>query len=228
MQTGITQRKIGNLNCYEVKGKEGGPVTVLMHGFGANAQDLLPLHQYIKAPSGTNWYFPDAPMEMDMGAGFQGRAWFPLMASAIDHVAKYGMNFANLHPPGLDKANEEIMKMLEDLKTPMEKITLGGFSQGSMLATDVTLRLTENTNGLIILSGTLICQSEWSVLAKNKSKIQFFQSHGTEDPVLIYQNGKNLEALLRENGMSGEFVSFNGGHEIPDKVLKRLSQYLLR
>ena len=150
------------------------------------------------------------------------------MASAIDHVAKYGMNFANLHPPGLDKANEEIMKMLEDLKTPMEKITLGGFSQGSMLATDVTLRLTENTNGLIILSGTLICQSEWSVLAKNKSKIQFFQSHGTEDPVLIYQNGKNLEALLRENGMSGEFVSFNGGHEIPDKVLKRLSQYLLR
>ncbi|MBK6603959.1 MAG: esterase [Leptospiraceae bacterium] len=228
MQTGIAQRKIGNLNCYEVKGKEGGPVIVLMHGFGANAQDLLPLHQYIKAPVGTNWYFPDAPMEMDMGGGYKGRAWFPLMASAIDHVAKYGMNFANLHPPGLDKANEEIRKMLDDLNTPLEKITLGGFSQGSMLATDVTLRLTENTNGLIILSGTLICQSEWSVLAQKKSRIQFFQSHGTEDPVLIYQNGKNLETLLRENGMSGEFVSFNGGHEIPDKVLKRLSQYLLR
>jgi hypothetical protein len=29
MQTGITQRKIGNLNCYEVKGKEGGPDLVL-------------------------------------------------------------------------------------------------------------------------------------------------------------------------------------------------------
>ena len=57
MQAGITQRKIGNLNCYEVKGKEGGPVIILLHGFGANAQDLLPLHQYIKAPVGTNWYY---------------------------------------------------------------------------------------------------------------------------------------------------------------------------
>ena len=47
MQAGITQKKIGNLNCYEVKGKENGPVIILLHGFGANAQDLLPLDQYI-------------------------------------------------------------------------------------------------------------------------------------------------------------------------------------
>lgn len=224
----VNKRKIGNLNVYEVKGKEDGPVIILLHGFGANGQDLLPLHQYVKAPTGANWYFPDAPIEMEMGPGFKGKAWFPLMSSAIEHVAKYGMDFSNLHPPGIDAANSEILKMIQEIGAPINKITLGGFSQGSMLATDVTLRLSENTAGLIILSGTLISESEWAPLVKNKSRIQFFQSHGTEDPVLLYQGGKKLEKLLRENGMSGEFISFNGGHEIPDKVLKRLSQYLLR
>lgn len=228
METGISQRKIGNLNVYEVKGKEDGHAIIMLHGFGANAQDLLSLHQHIKAPVGTNWYFPDAPMEMDFGGGYIGRAWFPLMSSAIEHVAKYGMDFSRLHPPELDKANAEIVKMIEAIGIPLAKITIGGFSQGAMLATDVTLRLSGDTNGLIILSGTLISETEWSFFAQKKSKIQFFQSHGTEDPILDFQGGKNLESMLRENGMSGEFISFNGGHEIPDKVLKRLSQYLLR
>jgi phospholipase/carboxylesterase len=229
MQHKINQRKIADLNVYEIKGTEGGPAIILMHGYGANAMDLLPLSEYIKAPTGTSWYFPDAPMEMDFGGGYIGRAWFPILASAIEHATNNGIgDFASMNPPGLDKANASIVRLIEEIGIPISKLTLGGFSQGAMLATDVTLRLSESTNGLVILSGTLVNQNEWSLLAKNKSNIQFFQSHGTDDPVLVYQGGKKLESLLRESGMSGEFISFIGGHEIPEKVLKRLGQYLLR
>ena len=89
------------------------------------------------------------------------------------------------------------------------------------------LRLGRIRTALIILSGTLICQSEWSLCLQKNLESSFFRVM-EQKTCFNLSNGKNLETLLRENGMSGEFVSFNGGHEIPDKVLKRLSQYLLR
>jgi predicted esterase len=48
------------------------------------------------------------------------------------------------------------------------------------------------------------------------------------DPVLPYENAKRLETVLREGGLSGEFISFSGGHEIPQGVIKKVSLYLTR
>ncbi|MCE9501591.1 MAG: esterase [Leptospira sp.] len=221
---------MGSLDVLKVEGTPDGEAIILCHGYGANAMDLLPLSGYLKVRPGTNWYFPEAPMEIPLGPGYVGRAWFPLISDAINHLAAAGRfaDFSKITPTGLDSARSKLDEMISRIPTPINKITLGGFSQGSMLTTDYFLRRKENPKGLIILSGTLICEDEWKELAKQKSRFQFFQSHGTDDQVLPYSSAKKLEMLLRDSGLSGEFVSFQGGHEIPEKVLKRLSEYLRR
>jgi phospholipase/carboxylesterase len=224
----IQERKIGPLTVLDVQEEETTEIIILMHGYGANKEDLFPLHKKIKAKKGTRWIFPDAPNKMEMG-GFTGRAWFPILSSDIDYVAKLGgLDFSGLVPKGLQQANEAVNQMIDALNFPLEKITIGGFSQGAMLSTDVVLHRTSSPAGLVILSGTLVNEKNWSELAKAKSKLQFFQSHGNVDPVLPFQGGKKLESVLRNSGLSGEFVEFGGGHEIPDKVCKRLGEYLQR
>ena len=221
--------KIGDLECLRVPGEPGGNVVVLCHGFGANAYDLAPLAGRLKAPAGSSWVFPQAPLPLNF-PGMQGRAWFPLVSDELARLLASGkkIEFAEVVPPGLDESREKFLSMIASLGSPPDRITIGGFSQGSMLATDVFLRSSEKFAGLVILSGTLICQGLWSEAARRHSPFQFFQSHGNFDPVLPFENAKRLETLLREGGHSGEFISFSGGHEIPENVLRRLNLYLMR
>jgi phospholipase/carboxylesterase len=223
----IREHRIGSLNVIDVNYENFDEIIILLHGFGANKEDLFPLHQSISTRKKTRWIFPDAPLELNLG-GFNGRAWFPILASHLEYVKSNGLDFSNLKPDGLDQANQKINELLDSLKFPYSKITLGGFSQGAMLSTDVVLRNEDLPNGILILSGTLINESEWKVYAEKKSKLQFFQTHGILDPVLQFDKAKKLENLLREAKLSGEFHSFQGGHEIPSSILKKVSEYLKR
>ena len=73
-------------------------------------------------------------------------------------------------PEGLASARRKLMALLEvaqvETGLPMSRFLLGGFSQGAMLATDVTLRLEEAPAGLAALSGTLLCEEEWRPRAR--------------------------------------------------------------
>ncbi|MCB1190359.1 MAG: esterase [Leptospiraceae bacterium] len=212
------------------EGEKGGPVIILLHGYGANAMDLAGFHELVKCKKGTTWIFPDGIMEVPIAFNYVGRAWFDILSTALERFSLEGngIEFSDITPTGLQEARLKIEEMIDKLNVPFETITIGGFSQGAMLATEVTLRQNANPAGLVILSGTLIHKNIWEELAKTKSDIQFFMSHGTDDPLLPYNGAKKLESLFRNSGMSGEFVSFNGGHEIPDKVVARLGEYLIR
>lgn len=223
----IKEQRIASLNVIDVNYENFDEVIILLHGFGANKEDLFPLHKVVATKPNTRWIFPDAHLEMDLG-GFYGKAWFPILSSHLEHMQKFGNDFSLIKPDGLDIANQKINELIDSLNFHYSKITIGGFSQGAMLSTDVVLKRDDLPNGLAILSGTLINKTEWSALAEKKSKLQFFQSHGKMDPVLPYSQAKKLESLLREAKLSGEFVEFQGGHEIPDKMIKKLSEYIKR
>lgn len=232
----IQQDRIGEFDVKWVAGDPDGPAIVVFHGFGASNQDLIHLSESVRAKKGTTWYFPNgiidlSPMAQAMGAAnFHGRAWWPIDQHAMNYVLQRGsyQDLSGFVPPGGNELRTKVFAMLAKLNRPLSKITLAGFSQGAMLATDLVLNAEEAPEGLVVFSGTLVNEQSWKELASKRSGIQFFQSHGTKDEVLAFDAAKRLEALLRNAGFSGEFVSFEGGHEIPRKVLARLGEYLKR
>ena len=72
-------------------------------------------------------------------------------------------------PDGLEASRTHILELIKELKRvynlPTNRIVLAGFSQGAMLATDVTLHLDEAPAGLMVWSGSIINHTAWLELA---------------------------------------------------------------
>ncbi|XDD48313.1 alpha/beta hydrolase [Leptospira sp. WS39.C2] len=219
---------LGPLKVLRVKGDPDAPTVVLFHGYGASAFDLFPIHEVLVTDQKFNWVFPHGHLSIPLMPGYSGRAWFPIDMAALEEAIRKNdfRNFADKDPEGMDIARASAYLMLEALGVPWNQLILGGFSQGAMLATDLTLRNELIPKGLMILSGALVNESLWKDLAPKKSNLRFFQSHGEYDPILGYANAKKLEKLLRGSGLLGEFIAFPGGHEIPAPVVQGISRYL--
>ncbi len=222
--------RFGELDCLYVPGDRAGAAIILLHGYGANAEDLFPLHSMIETYPGTSWYFPQGPQELGKYGAFSSRAWFPLgVADSILQAVETGnwSKVASLNPKGLDTAREALIQFLRQIDIPYSKIILGGFSQGAMLALDTFLSIEEKPLGLLILSGTVLKENKWKEWAVNKSGFQYLQSHGMVDDLLPFAAARRLEGLLTSAGLKGEFVPFPGGHDIPEIVVRKVSHYIM-
>jgi phospholipase/carboxylesterase len=221
-------RQLGKIHCQEINKDDNAPWVIFFHGYGADCNDLFPLGEVISTKKTTNWLFPNGPLEVPIGPAWTGRAWWPIDMMEIQRAMERGehRDFSKEAPKGLDKAREKVMEMIKQLRVPWNQIILGGFSQGAMLATDIYLRAPETPKGLVIMSGSLVTQDEWTPLIANRKGETFFQSHGQSDQVLGFKQAQKLETLLNQNGMKGSLLGFNGGHEIPQIVLQKISTYL--
>lgn len=224
------RRRIGHLDTIEIEGSPEGPTVILFHGFGADASDLAPLAQYLQAPKGTNWIFPNGHLSVPLGGHYEGRAWFPVSIAELEKSMSEGSgaDFSGITPPGLKRARELALELLEKIKVPMNRVVLGGFSQGAMLATEIAMQSDLPPAGLAILSGTLVNAAVWKEKAAKHAGFEFFQSHGVRDPVLSFARAQDLEKLLLAAGWKGRLQSFDGAHEIPPEVLIQLGHYLRR
>ncbi|HVK60760.1 MAG TPA: hypothetical protein VM432_04380 [Bdellovibrionales bacterium] len=222
------KRRIGPLDVIEVAGDPAAPTVILFHGFGADMNDLASLAGVIQAPKGTNFYFPNGHLSVPLGGHYEGRAWFPLRLAELESAMAAGeaIDLCNVVPPGMKKARGLATEFIKALGVPMNRLVLGGFSQGAMIATDITLHSEEPPAGLALLSGTLVCENDWKELAPKKSGFKFFQAHGTFDQVLSYAYAERLEKLLLASGWRGKLQRFSGGHEIPPEVVIQLGAYL--
>ena len=221
--------KLGPLDVIHVPGEPDGPAIVFFHGFGANAQDLYPLSGMLKAPAGANWYFPEGVLDLTGGmAPFASRAWWPIDQAVMEAAMASGSfrDFSQVTVP--EQTRSAAQAMLDAIGVPLSRVTLGGFSQGAMLATELTLHAAENPAGLVMLSGAFLHHDAWRSKAPARKGLQFFQSHGKSDILLPFDGARDLEAMLREAGLSGEIIEFDGGHEIPEGLLRRLREYLVR
>lgn len=213
-------RKLAKVYCLDEYQDDNAPWVILLHGFGADASDLEPLKDHVPTGEKLNWLFPQGIIDVPIGPGWTGKAWWSLELKTLD------IDFSTLKPDGLSKAREELMKMIAALKVPWNKIFLGGFSQGAMLALDLYLHAPETPAGLILLSGTLLNKEEVKPLIEKRKGEKFFQSHGEVDSILRIKGARQLESLLNQGGMKGGLQSFPGGHEIPPQILNKLGDYI--
>lgn len=225
----MVNKKIGTLKCQVIEGAPAsGPCIVFFHGYGANSSDLIPLAEMMSLSTDVTWVFPEAPLQVIIAPGFYGKAWFQIDNKRLELAMKTGepADMSMSSPKGLDAACMAAISMYEELLKKHSRVILGGFSQGAMLATEVTLTHKVKPAGMVLMSGTLINKTRWSELAPSCHGLPFIQTHGKNDALLGFEYAELLFELLTDAGLSGEFVSFNGGHEIPPKVIERIAHFL--
>jgi phospholipase/carboxylesterase len=213
-----------------------GPMLVLLHGYGAPGEDLVPLSRQLAVDSSVRFAFPAAPHVLEMGlpSDQAGRAWWQIDMVELQRAVML-RDFETLtarEPDGLSEARAGVVALLDALEADhglaRDKLVLGGFSQGAMLATDVTLRAERPPAALAILSGSLIAKGEWLPLMKARAGLPVLQSHGRTDPVLSFEIAEKLRDELTNAGLAVEFIAFNGGHGIPNGAVDALGKLVTR
>lgn len=211
-------------------------IVVLCHGFGAPGTDLVPLGRLLlkqpKIAAAVRLIFPEGPISLDELGMPEGRAWWMVDVRRLQMATALG-TFKEMHkecPPDLPAIRQRLIGLInqQSAKTgvPISRFILGGFSQGSMLTTDVALHLEENIAGLLVMSGTVINEDTWRERASRHKTLRVLQSHGQYDQVLPFSSAGMLRDLLNNAGADVEFIPFSGGHEIPNQVLDRIEQFL--
>jgi phospholipase/carboxylesterase len=216
---GLTTRVVGS----------GERTVVLIHGFGAPGDDLVALAEFIDAP--VRFVFPEAPLDLG-GLYGESRAWWLLDLGQLEEELRTGKlrDRRSEVPDGLVDARRQVTHLVDQLKARFAiddaHLVLGGFSQGAMVALDVALHRDTPPAGLILMSVTLLAESEWSPRMKQLAGVPIFQSHGRHDMLLPFSIAELLRDQLRAAGANVEWCQFLGGHEIPPVVLEGVTKLL--
>ena len=215
------------------KGGGRGPLVLLLHGFGAPGDDLVPLVDALNVPAGTRFIFPEGPLSLSFGPG-NARAWWliDMARLAQDRAAGRVRDLSQDIPKGLAPVRGTMLSFLKEIEQKFDadpkKTVLGGFSQGAMLSCDLILHTDRPYAGLIQLSGNILAQPIWGPLLPKRKGLPVFQSHGVQDEILPYVGAERLRDQLAHAGLSVEWHNFRGGHEIPRVVLQRLGLFITK
>lgn len=213
-------------------GSGTGPLVVLLHGYGAPGDDLVPLQRVLDVPREVRFAFPEAPLSPPDLAMHGGRAWWEIDVMALQQAAAAGRARDRMHetPVGLLEARQRVDAMLDELtrelEVPSDRLVLGGFSQGAMLALDLALHSSRPLAGLILLSATFLNRDVWQPLMAARVSVPVFQTHGLQDPLLGFDIAVELRDALRAAGSKVEWVEFRGGHELPHAVLDGVGRFI--
>lgn len=229
MPKNIIHQKIASLESYLIKGDPNAPCILLMHGYGANFQDLLSLST-MNLPFSPSWIFPNAPLQADTTFGSSARTWLPWDQRMLENLLDpKKLKCAKEYTKGLKEIEKTLFQFINELDFSPSEIFLGGFSQGSLLATHLALSHEKMFKGLLLFSGGLFSnKKDWDCFSHKKTNLPFFQSHGIQDPVLNYSWAQHLEKALISSGLKGKLLSFKGGHEIPQEILISFRDFLIK
>jgi phospholipase/carboxylesterase len=152
------------------------------------------------------------------------------LARAEAAMAAGPRSYANEVPDGMETVTDQVVSMLselsDDLSVAEERLFVGGFSQGSMLACNAVFTRSLSPAGLVILSGTPVSLSAWRSGMSRRQQLRVFQSHGQQDPLLSFDAAEELRDTMREASVQVDWIPFRGGHEIPMTVIEGLGRFI--
>lgn len=195
----------------------GRKVVILLHGYGAPAEDLVPFAKELSAS------VPKASFVLPAGPhGFPGRAWLPTFTAASREAYVKRLELE------LKATTGELWRLIRSLRrrgVACGDIVLGGFSQGGRVAAETALRAPPGCalGGLVVLSGGGV--SELPV-PTGQGRLKVLVTHGTADEVVGFGTGQVLARTLAEAGHEVRFLEFQGAHQIPPVVRAGVAAFL--
>jgi phospholipase/carboxylesterase len=190
---------------------------VLLHGLGADGNDLISLAPYW-APllPETEFLAPHAPFPCDMAP--YGYQWFSFQERTPAAVLA-GVRAA---APFLDAFLDEA---LQARGLDESRLALVGFSQGTMMSLHVGLRRAKPVAGILGYSGRLI--GEETLADELRSKPPVLLMHGTADEIVPFESLALAEGSLERLGVPVTTVKRPGlGHSIDEIELAKGGEFL--
>lgn len=203
-----------------VRGGDGPPTLVLLHGYGSRAEEWLQFEGKIQVPNNGRLIFPQAPLR---GPFSGARGWWWLNLEGHIPEGERFPDFSATNPAGIEVASRLVRKYLEDVPGP---IVLGGFSQGAMLSAEIAFQTDQEMAALVMLSGTTVDEAAWVERFPGRRRMPIFIAHGRQDGVLPFAIAERFAGKLTAAGLNVTWFPYSGGHSIPAEVVRELNSFL--
>lgn len=196
----------------------------LLHGFGADAQDLASLANEfdLKACPAIRFIFPNAPFKkITAFDGYETRAWYDILSQNM---------FAQEDEQGIRASEKAIQALLEREQTrgiASNQIVLGGFSQGCAMTLQTGLRYSKPLAGLLCLSGYLpLANTLDHERSTANQSTPIFMGHGEQDNVVPIPRALLAKEKLASLGYQIDFKIYPMQHAIHPVEIQDISVWL--
>jgi len=193
------------------------PALFLLHGYGSNEADLFSFASEL----------PEDLFVVSLRAPYSlqpfGYAWY-----SIDFNADRGKwNDVEQANASRDILIQTIDKATEDYKLDPGRISLLGFSQGSILSYSLALSYPERVKSLIALSGyvdreMLLPQYR----SKDLSHLNTYASHGQSDMVIPLAWAQQSAEFLKSAGVPVTYEEYPAGHGVSQENLRSFLKWM--
>ena len=178
-------------------------VVILLHGYGASGDDLVPLAGLLAPKSSTAFLFPQAPIAI----GKNEFAW----ARGVDAE--------------LEQSRQRVTAIIEQVRrdNPRSQIIVGGFSQGGTISCNLLAEGDPPLDGIILFSPN---PTQWREVGTSGHRPKVFISHGRHDGMIGFAEVEKLKDLLVSKGFQVNWKPFNGDHEITAEIVQATRRFL--
>lgn len=196
-----------------VQENEKHPCLILLHGRGADENDLLGLAEYLDPR--LLIISVRAPFPFDYGFGY---TWFEMLVNFQPEISS------------LKESHQKLTQFLDDVvgQYPVDpaKIFVLGFSMGTVMGYLLLITRPENISGLIANSGYFANNIELPMELKPLNKHSIFISHGTHDQVIPIHIGRQAKEFFSKHNINLTYKEYPMAHEIGEESLNDFSKWL--
>ncbi len=189
------------------------PTLIMLHGLGADEQDLLGLADYLDERMLV--ISARAPYPYPYSGGF---SWYDLLEIGKPDLPMFAESFRKL--------NQFIDDVKKGYPVDSSKIFLLGFSMGAIMSYAISLTQPNEFAGVIANSGYIPEDAGLTLPWGSKTTTPYFVAHGTQDPVIPVSMGQRAKKLLEAANISHVYKEYPMGHQISEESLSDMSEWL--
>lgn len=196
--------------------QERAPLLLLLHGYGANEDDLFGLAPYVDE----RFLIISARAPVQIGLGMYG--WFRLGFTEKGIL---------IDPAAVEQSRETLRRFVDEILAayPIDQnaVFLAGFSQGAMMSLDLALREPELVAGVAVMSGRLMPSTLEKIAEPDRlTGLPILVAHGTEDPLIPISQGRAARDSLGKLPVSLTYREYEMGHTISEESLRDVTEWL--
>ncbi|MBP6820014.1 MAG: alpha/beta fold hydrolase [Acidobacteria bacterium] len=198
------------------KGKP--PLLLMLHGYGANEDDLFSLAPYLDE----RFFIVSARAPVTLKGMGGGYAWFNL---------GFSPQGISVDPAEVEAARQKLHKFIGEIVEAYDldpnAVYLLGFSQGAMMSLAVALTYPGTVTAVAAMSGRLMAQTIQQIPDKDALiGLPVFVAHGTRDTVLPVAHGRETSRNLSELPIDLTYREYEMGHELSAESLEDITDWL--
>jgi phospholipase/carboxylesterase len=183
---------------------------VLLHGRGADEQDLFPLLDHLDPEGRLLGICPRGPLTLPPG----GAHWYV--------VRRVGFPDPGMFFPAFDRLSGWLDALLADRGIEPSRAVIGGFSQGAVMSYSLSLAASRPPPAAILaFSGFMPSVIGFELDLPGRSQIPVAIGHGIYDPVISVEFARDARARLEEAGFKIVYQESPVDHTIDPGFLAR-------